>query len=82
MSHRPLHEQAGISQKAWQMLQYLHTIARNDRAFSLQDSELNHRCNVTPDNNFTVINELFEAGKIDFDYRMLDGFEQRLVRLA
>jgi len=82
MTSRPLHEQAGVSQNAWEMLQYLQRIARGARDFTLQDTLLNHRCNVSPDNDFTLIMQLFDAGKIDFDYSMVDGFQQRHVRLV
>lgn len=82
MTNRPLHEQAGVSKNAYEMLQYLKRIARGDKAFTIQDTLLNHRCNVTPDNDFTLINQLFDGGKIDFDYSMVDGFQQRHVRLV
>ncbi|WP_194710584.1 hypothetical protein [Erwinia persicina] len=82
MISRPPHEQAGVSARAYEMLQYLTRIARGDRAFTIQDTLLNHRCNVTPDNDFTLIVQLFDAGKIDFDYSMVDGFQQRHVRLT
>ncbi|MBK0002081.1 hypothetical protein [Erwinia sp. S38] len=82
MTSRPLNERTGISKNAYSMLQYLQRIARGDRNFIMQDTLLNHRCNVSPDNDFTLILELFDAGKIDFDYSMVDGFQQRHVRLA
>nr|WP_314420616.1 hypothetical protein [uncultured Erwinia sp.] len=82
MTSRPLHEQAGVSKSAGDMLQYLRRIARGDRNFIMQDTLVNHRCNVSPDNDFTLIMELFDAGKIDFDYSMSDGFPQRHVRLT
>jgi len=72
---RPLNEQYGISVEALKMLQYLKQIARGDRGFSILDTTLNHRCNVTPPDNFKLLDQLFEAGKIDYDYRGtgLDG---------
>ncbi len=82
MTSRPPHEQAGVSVRAYDMLQYLTRIARGDRSFTIQDTLLNHRCNVTPDNDFTLITQLFDGGKIDFDYSMVDGFQQRHVRLV
>lgn len=82
MTSRSLNEQTGVSKSAYSMLQYLQRIARGDRNFIMQDTLLNHRCNVSPDNDFTLILELFDAGKIDFDYSMVDGFPQRHVRLA
>jgi hypothetical protein len=66
---RPLNEQYGISVAALQMLHYLQQIARGDRAFTIQDTVLNSRCNVTPPDNFRLLDQLFEAGKIDYDYR-------------
>lgn len=80
--NRPLHEQAGVSRAAYEMLQYLQRIARGDSTFTIQDTLLNHRCNVAPDSDFTLINQLFDAGKIDYDYSMVDGFQQRHLRLA
>ncbi|KAB8307314.1 hypothetical protein EH228_15040 [Erwinia endophytica] len=66
---RPLNEQYGISVAALQMLQYLKQIARGDRTFTLQDTVLNSRCNVTPPDNFSLLDQLFDAGKIDYEYR-------------
>lgn len=79
---RPLNEQYGISVAALQMLNYLERISRGDPAFSIQDRVLNHRCNVTPPDNFTLLNQLFDAGKVDYDYRGngLDG--ERHVKLV
>ncbi|MCX8956494.1 hypothetical protein [Erwinia psidii] len=77
---RPLNEQYGISVAALQMLQYLREIARGDRAFTVQDIQLNSRCNVTPADNFTLLDELFEAGKIDFDYRGSGADSERHVK--
>lgn len=82
MTNRPLNEQAGVSKVAYEMLQYLRRIAREDHAFSIQDIQLNHRCNVTPADDCQLITQLFDAGKIDFDYRVVDGFTLRFVRLA
>ena len=80
--NRPPYEQVGVSKTAWEMLEYLRRIARGDSTFTIQDTLFNHRCNVTPDNDFTLLNQLFDAGKIDYDYSMVDGFQQRLVRLV
>lgn len=80
--NRAPNEQAGVSKIAWEMLQYLQRIARGDSTFTIQDTLLNHRCNVTPDNDFTLLSQLFDAGKIDYDYSMVDGFQHRRVRLV
>ncbi len=66
---RPLNEQYGISTAAMQMLDYLKQISRGDRSFTLRDITLNSCCNVTPPDNFALLDQLFEAGKIDYDYR-------------
>ena len=79
---RPLNEQYGISVAALQMLNYLQQIARGDRAFTLRDITLNTRCNVTPPDNFALLDQLFEAGKIDYDYRGTGIESERHVKLV
>lgn len=77
---RPLNEQYGVSVAALQMLQYLMQIARGDRGFTIQDVQLNNRCNVTPADNFRLLDQLFEAGKIDYDYRGTGSDSERHVK--
>ncbi|WP_034943093.1 hypothetical protein [Erwinia oleae] len=79
---RPLNEQYGISLAALRMLHYLEQIARGDRTFSIRDTTLNHRCNVTPPDNFALLDQLFEAGKIDYDYRGTGIDGERYVMLV
>lgn len=77
---RPLHEEYGISVAALKMLDYLKQIARGDRAFTILDTALNSRCNVTPPDNFALLDQLFEAGKIDYDYRGTGLDAERFVK--
>ncbi|WP_067708556.1 hypothetical protein [Erwinia sp. ErVv1] len=79
---RPLNEEYGISVAALKMLQYLKQISRGDASFSILDTTLNHRCNVTPPDNFKLLDQLFDAGKIDYDYRGTGLDSERHVKLV
>ncbi|CAK9885381.1 MAG: hypothetical protein XXXJIFNMEKO3_01779 [Candidatus Erwinia impunctatus] len=79
---RPLSEPFGISTAAQSMLDYLRQISRGEPNYTLSDRQLNQRCNVTPLDNFTLIDQLFEAGMIDYEYRGNGTESERHVRLV